>query len=212
MAFLIRKIGLNPVKKRCPEIERGYRAYGRISFLQAFRISLLVVIGLVLSVRAVMADAETESNLEYRIKAAFLLNFCQFVSWPVTPQEKPDASLILCVIGESPFKSSLETIAGKTVRGRTMEVRFVSNMDAISPCHLLFVGKSEQKNLAAIIASLKNKPILTVGDMEDFARCGGIIAFVKIDNKIRFEINPKAAETVGLKISSQLLKLAIIAE
>lgn len=212
MAILIRKIGLNPVKKRRPPREPADSHFCRLFFVQAFRISLLVAFGLILSVHTVMADAETDANLEYRIKAAFLLNFCQFVSWPVTPQEKPDASLILCVIGETTFKSSLETIAGKTVRGRPMEVRFVSGADAIDSCHLLFVGKSEQKNLAAILGSVKNKPILTVGDMENFARAGGIIAFVKIDNKIRFEINQKAAEMAGLKISSQLLKLAIIAE
>jgi hypothetical protein len=39
-----------------------------------------------------------------------------------------------------------------------------------------------------------------------------MIGFVKIDNIIRFEINQRAAEMVGLKISSQLLKLAIIAD
>lgn len=64
--------------------------------------------------------------------------------------------------------------------------------------------------MAAIIDRVKAKPVLTVGNMNTFAPQGGMIAFVTIDGKIRFRINPKAVETAGLTISSQLLKLAVI--
>jgi hypothetical protein len=57
---------------------------------------------------------------------------------------------------------------------------------------------------------LHERPILTVGEKKGFASRGGMINFIVVENKVRFEINPHAVETAALKISSQLLKLAII--
>ncbi len=53
---------------------------------------------------------------------------------------------------------------------------------------------------------------MTVGDVKGFAQLGGIINFIIVKNKVRFEINMKAAEEAGLKISSKLLRLARIVQ
>jgi hypothetical protein len=53
-------------------------------------------------------------------------------------------------------------------------------------------------------------PVLTVGDAEDFIDLGGMIRFTEADRRIRFEINPAAAERVSLRVSSRLLRLADI--
>ena len=52
--------------------------------------------------------------------------------------------------------------------------------------------------------------LLTIADMDRFARLGGII-HLKIDNEtIRFEINIAFAQQVGLTFSSDMLMLASI--
>ncbi|HJX10369.1 MAG TPA: YfiR family protein [Candidatus Binatia bacterium] len=48
---------------------------------------------------------------------------------------------------------------------------------------------------------LRNTPTLTVGEADDFAAAGGMIALLIDDNKIRFEVNLDAAGNAGLKIS-----------
>ena len=58
--------------------------------------------------------------------------------------------------------------------------------------------------------TVKGWNVLTVGDMDGFSQAGGIINFISVDSKIHFEINVDAAQSVGVKISSQLLKLARI--
>lgn len=197
------------MKKICPSSAHACR----INMMAAMKMSwfrIIIVARILFSTNISTADAETGSNLESRIKAAFLFNFCSFVTWPDTPSEKADAPIVFCVMGLDPFKGGLDTLVGKKIRGRPLEIRYISNSETIVPCHLLFIGKIHQKELAEIMAKVKSNPILTVGDMEDFAEHGGIITFVRIDNKIRFAINPTAAEAAGLKISSQLLKLAII--
>ena len=52
-------------------------------------------------------------------------------------------------------------------------------------------------------------PVLTVGETTQFLRDGGMVRFFVEDNNVRFQINQKNAEAAGLKISSQLLMLAV---
>ena len=82
--------------------------------------------------------------------------------------------------------------------------------DNLRTCHVLFVSSSEQDNLSEIVESLTGAAVLTTGDMDRFAKRGGIINLTKKANKIRFEINPKAAKRAGVILSSYLLSLATI--
>jgi len=81
-------------------------------------------------------------------------------------------------------------------------------MDTLKKCHLLFICQSERKNAKEIFDLLKNNGVLTVADTEGFLEDGGIVNFVIEDNKVRFDINLTASEKAGLKIRSQLLRLA----
>jgi hypothetical protein len=75
----------------------------------------------------------------------------------------------------------------------------------------LFVSKDEEKrSVRELLAAVKGRPVLTVGEVDDFARAGGIINFVLVDNKIRFEINPEEGRRAGIRVSAQLLQLATI--
>ena len=91
-----------------------------------------------------------------------------------------------------------------------MVIKHCAKLDQLDKCHLLFVSRSEEKNLPEILAKIKNWNTLTVSDMEGFAQSGGVINFVTVEKKIRFEINLDAAERADLKISSKLLRLAKI--
>jgi hypothetical protein len=61
-----------------------------------------------------------------------------------------------------------------------------------------------------ILMAAASVPVLTVGETDDFIRAGGIIRFIEAGRKIRFEINPDAADRVSLRLSSRLLRLADI--
>jgi hypothetical protein len=75
---------------------------------------------------------------------------------------------------------------------------------------IVFVSSAERSNMAAILKALDRPGILTVGDTEGFAMRGGAINFTVQARKVRFEINPAVTEQAGLKVSSQLLKLATL--
>jgi hypothetical protein len=83
-------------------------------------------------------------------------------------------------------------------------------LDEIGDCQILYVSASKPEELQRILASLKGRSILTVGDEDGFNRMGGMIRFVNENNRIRLRINLGEARAAGLTISSKLLRPAEI--
>ena len=157
---------------------------------------------------AFSARAQSSSDREYLIKAAFLYNFLRFVEWPAEALPEGDGSIVVCLVGEDPFGEALESIKGKTVKSKDLVIRRILTLQSLGGCQLLFVSSSEKNRLPEIIGALKGRAVLTVGELDGFTQRGGIIRFLIERNNVRFEINVDMAERTGLKISSKLLNLA----
>ena len=156
--------------------------------------------------------AQTPSK-EYQIKAAFLFNFIQFVEWPPTVFKNADDPFRIGVLGQDPFNAALEeTVQGETIINHKIIVEHSMQVDDLKNCQLIFISKSEKKHVTEILSALDDKPVLTVSEIEGFAERGGGINFYLEGKKVRFEVNPDAAQHDGLKISSQLLSLGKIIE
>ncbi len=163
---------------------------------------MLLVVGLAVSVQAALSR-------EYQLKAVFLFNFAQFVEWPSPAFPEARTPLVIGVLGDDPFGTYLdETVRGETVNSRPLVVRRFRNVEEIDTCHVLFISRSEAGRLEQIVAGLKGRSILTVGDTDGFAKRGVMIRFMTVDNKIRFRINLERATAANLKISSKLLRPA----
>jgi hypothetical protein len=148
---------------------------------------------------------------EYQIKAVFLFNFTQFVEWPASAFADPAAPLIIGVLGEDPFGAQLDdAVRDEKIGLRPLVVRRYQRVDEIAECHLLFISGSEAGQLPKIMARLKGRSMLTVGDTAGFNRLGGMVRFVTENNKIRLRINVEAAKAAGLVLSSKLLRPAMI--
>lgn len=173
-----------------------------------FTFLLLASLGLMLGLPD-SASAQDVNPNEYQIKAVFLFNFVQFVDWPASSFPTADTPIRIGVLGDDPFERTLEAaVQGETVRQRPIVVHRSSRLQDLLNCHVLFVCRSERAQMGAIINALGGRPILSVGDMPDFARRGGIVNFYLEGQKVRFEINRAAAQQGGLRLSSQLLSLA----
>jgi hypothetical protein len=154
-------------------------------------------------------SAQTNISPEYQVKAVFLFNFAQFVDWPAKAFSDAQAPLIIGVLGDDPFGAYLdETVRGEKVNDRPLLVQRYRRVGEIKNCHVLFISQSEMDRLEQILASLKGRNILTVGDTDDFATRGGMIRLFNERNKIRMRINLEAAKAANLTISSKLLRVA----
>jgi hypothetical protein len=156
------------------------------------------------------AQAAPEIFNEYSVKAAFLYNFAKFIEWPGGSFEDARSPLSICIIGQDPFKENLDFLRNNTVKGRRLLVKRLSADEDLKQCKIVFIGKSEQERVPLLLSSVKNANALTIGEVGNFCKSGGVINLFTEKNLVRFEINVDAAERAGLVISSDLLKLARI--
>jgi len=155
---------------------------------------------------AISRAASAQTPTEYKVKAAFLYNFAKFVEWPPLQGDE----MRLCVVGEDPFGEDLDALAqGKTVQSKWLRVSRLPTPEGIEQCQVVFIQAAGPDDLSYVLRKAHEAHVLTVGDTHEFADQGGIISFVIEANKVRFEINTASAEQAGLRISSQLLKLAV---
>jgi len=152
------------------------------------------------------ARAQTSKPTEYDVKAAYLFNFGKFVKWPVNISSSDVFSI--CILGSDPFGSVLDsTVAGESIDGKRIVIRRISAASDALNCRIAFISSSEKGRVADIMAALAHAPVLTVSDIPHFAG-KGMIQFVVMQDRVRFEVNLDAAEKAGLTLSSELLKVA----
>lgn len=155
---------------------------------------------------AVLARADYD---EYKVKAAFLLNFARLVEWPAAVGPKQGQALVVCVHGEEASTAdALRALDGVTVEEHPVEVRALDSPSELNGCHILFLADVRNADAPAWIAGSQRRSVLSVGEAPGFAGRGGVINFFVEGKKLRFEINKDAADRSGLKISSRLLRLA----
>jgi hypothetical protein len=142
------------------------------------------------------------------LKAAFALNFAKFTEWPAERMADPSGRLALCVTGERAEGSNAYTeLAGKSVQGRAVEVRWVVRRTETAGCWVLVITERDRA-VGEWLRAVKDHPILTVGDAEKFVEAGGMLGLFPADSRIRFDANLEAARVANLRLSSHLLKLA----
>jgi len=148
-------------------------------------------------------------NEEYRVKAAFVYQFPQFIEWPAAALSG-DARLQICVARPNPFGNALrDLVAGEALNGHAIGIRNVSGTSDVDGCHVLFVAAGAGDLYRDALRRAADKPVLTVGESNTFLEQGGIIRLRIVDRRVRFEVNADAAKRAGLRLSSQLLDLAM---
>ena len=157
--------------------------------------------------------AQTPIQDEYERKAALLHKIILYVDWPSDASSNQPASIQIGLLGQIPFPEAFDVLNGKRIQGRKLAVKRISNQQEALDCQVLFIGASEKSRLTEIIAELKNRPILTVSEVEGFAEQGGMVnllAQVGSNNKldIAMEINREVAGRARLSFSSNLLRYA----
>jgi hypothetical protein len=156
-------------------------------------------------------NAQSQKELEYKLKAVFLFNFLQFTEWPDSAFTDARAPIILGVVGIDQFGTVLdEVVQSEKVGLHPITVARFRTEDEITKCQALFVCKSEKDNCQTILNGVRGSPTLTVSEISGFSSFGGCIRFYFENSKLRFEINMKALGQAHLRLSSKLLRLARI--
>jgi hypothetical protein len=155
------------------------------------------------------SGVQAQVSREYQIKAAFVYNFTKFVEWPATCFSEATDPIRIGVFAKSPYTKELENaVKDRKVNVRPLLVIEIRSVEEARGMHLVVLDSAANGQMKEMLAALKNAPVLTIGESEQFADADGILTFVREGDKVRFEANLDAAQQAGLKISAQFLKLA----
>jgi hypothetical protein len=133
------------------------------------------------------------------------------VEWPPSAFDSPTAPVTICVSGDDPVSRTVVRAApGQTAGGRAMAVQQVAAADGRGGCQIVYVSGPEPQR-AAMLDKMRGAPVLTVTDASSGGP-KGIINFVIVENRVRFQVNLVLANQAGLAISSKLLSLAVPGE
>jgi hypothetical protein len=168
--------------------------------------ALLVTLALIVLTAQPATTRSPEQAIEAEVKAVFLYNFAKYVDWPAASQGS-SATIRMCVTADPQFLAVLrETVRDEIINGRPLAAIGLDGLDRARECDILYVGAATTPDAAAWMNAVRGRQVLTVGDgaLVD----GLVIAFVRDQNRVRFDISRQAAAKHSLAISSRLLGLA----
>ena len=152
---------------------------------------------------------------EEQVQAVYLYNFSKFITWPEEAFQADDSPFNICILGEDPFNETLNSaIQGETARERIIDIVFFKTFNeqtlTETSCQTLFITDEYSDELAEIFAISREHAILTVSNIENFVKRGGMIEFYISNSKVRFFIEPDSVRNVGLDPSAKLLRVASV--
>jgi len=158
------------------------------------------------------ARSQSRTATEYQVKAAFIYNFTKFIEWPEGTFDNATTPVILCVAPSNPLTEIFSSLNNMTVGGRKIEVRFCNTISGIENCHILFLASLDTTFIKERLDIVRGKGILTIGEVKEFSKLGGMINFFIEKGSLRFEVNLESSQNTGLKVGSQVLMSAEIAQ
>jgi hypothetical protein len=157
---------------------------------------------------AFFSSSSHARNSEEKLLLAYIYNLGKFISWPESKLEAKDP-IELCFYGElGELSGKTKVLEKKTIQKHPILTSELSRGAELSHCNIIFISNSEEIYFRPILNKLANKPILTISNSELFIHANGMVALTYSNDKLRFDINKKTIEASGMKVSSQILRLA----
>lgn len=174
-------------------------------------LAALALLPALLAIHAGPALAQGAMVSEYALKSALLFKLPQFV---YRPEAERKGRLSICLLGSNPFGGALEKLAQTPIDGQAVRYAKLAGPAEAGECDFVFISRGETGNLDALLRTLGRLPVVTVSDIDGFARAGGMVEFATGGEgaAINILINRKAAQKQNIEFNAQLLRLAKVIE
>ncbi len=172
------------------------------------RCLLLLALGLFWVPASQAAQPPPDKQVVRRIQAGFLYNFIRFANWPATSLPK-DAPLVIAILGDASSAEILRhELNDKKYETHPIVAKTVEADDPLEGVHMVFLLKKAPLTPAELSARLGKRPVLTIGEAENFTQSGGMIRLFLQNDTFHFSLNLRAAREAGINLSSQLDSMA----
>ncbi|ELR70911.1 hypothetical protein C900_03346 [Fulvivirga imtechensis AK7] len=145
------------------------------------------------------------SAKEDRVKSLVIFSITKYVQWP-----DDDNEIVIGILSDDQeLLRTFNEIASQRSSARKIVIKSFSSLEnALKKSDLLFIPH-EMSAAVENISEINTQNVLIVTEKEGLAKHGSAINFVTVDGKLRFEMNKKAVERSGLRVSSKLAEMAI---
>jgi hypothetical protein len=142
---------------------------------------------------------------EAKVKAAMIYQIIKMINWP-----DKKTNLSICIIGEESYLGNeLLKMNRKISEGRQLSIIRRSLDSPIERlCDAIVIQDESINHVKAILKKINYNPILSISDISNFTKQGGILELYKKGDQIKFLINEDIAKQTNLHMDSKLIKLA----
>jgi hypothetical protein len=145
---------------------------------------------------------------EDSVKAAFILRFASYVAWP--EDIAPDHAFVIAVLGSSAMAESLQQqTANRSLMNRPIQVRRITSLQNAGDAQILYVGNDRRPELRELLTPLAGRSVLVITSEHRALDAGSTINLLVADHRVRLEVSMRVARPANLRISSELLSLAV---
>lgn len=173
-----------------------------IFFRATKQVLVLAVIIATISSNNSFANPKDEKTT-HQLQAELIYNFIDHVVWlSDVPTVKN-----LCVINDNPVIPYLKFLAKDN---RKIIITRKYENDYLDDCNILFVNEFYQGYSKRLLMRVRSKPILTFGNLKDFAKNGGIVQFTLRNDRVEFLFNIKEMESSGFEINKNIVSISSV--
>ena len=178
---------------------------------------LFLVFTLILSLPRLSLAAMDEG----RVRAAVIFHIIALTQWPQT-NDGPIPSSSIIVLGQdgSGIADILnnkikETAAANRTLRRVTSLTTLGEITTfkglLADCQLLYLTKDGMQYLPQLAPLIDKRPILTIGEVEEFCENGpGMICLTIESQKLAIRINHQLTSDIGFHFSAELLRHAVL--
>lgn len=185
------------------------RRQTKVTFLTRLLTGLLLAILLLTATPSGSASGQQQFT-EYEVKAATLRYLAHNVAFPDSAFASANSPLVIGVLGTNPFGKTLHNLcAGESVDGHPIVIKNLRRGSSIAGCQIVFVSSSEASRISRVIAAAIGRPVLLVGEFDNFTASGGHLNYQFVNGAMRVEYNTAAAAQSSLKIPSKIQRAGV---
>lgn len=164
---------------------------------------ILRLMAMAICVVSVFAEAHEVNDSD--LKAVYLYRFAHLVDWQQTATT--DIRHCFCSDVDNPVSQRLQDIVAHKPSQASFS-RLSESLPGEPDCHIVYTTAQDSEDVARLRARFPGA--LLVGEGQQFIASGGMMAFIRVNNRIKPLINRHHLRDAPFSLRSQLLSIAVI--
>ena len=176
--------------------------------MRFFKPKINIRIILILVSMSFLSSTNVTNDQSYGLQGKLLFYFSKFIEWP---SDNNNSKFIIGVYGDVDIYEAISSsMKGRLMGGKPIAVRRYSTISQIESCDVFYLAANKSSNFYRAIGALKGNNTLLVTQKSGLGSKGSHINLTVVKDRLRFELNKSELDKAGLKVSSALVKQAII--